>query len=62
VIPAIAVIISTYAVARLLCTHVLEEDQFKLARILISLIAIAIIAVFLNDIISASDSLGNLGI
>ena len=59
-IPDIAVIISAYAVARLLNEYVFLGEQLNTLRVVISLIAAGIIGMFLLSVISASGSLSSL--
>jgi hypothetical protein len=61
-IPDIAVIISTYAVARLLCEYIIVGEKVHQLRVFVSLIAIVIVVVFLFSVISTAGSLSDLSI
>jgi hypothetical protein len=61
-IPDIAVIISTYAVARLLNEYVLNGDTMQQVRGIVSLIAIVIVVVFLLSVVSTAGSISDLNI
>jgi predicted acyltransferase len=54
VIPSIAVIIATYAVARLLNEYVLNQPKSARVRGVIALIAIAIIVLFVWSVINSA--------
>jgi hypothetical protein len=56
-IPDIAVIVSVYAVARLLCEYVIVGDQWKMLRAVVAIIACGFIVVFLVSVISAAGSI-----
>lgn len=56
-IPDIAVIISAYAVARLLNEYVVTGDGAQQARLIIGIIAVAIIGLFLFSVIDTGSGL-----
>jgi hypothetical protein len=56
-IPDLAVIVSVYAVARLLLSYVLVGEQQAQLRLALAIIAIGIIVLFTVSIVSASGSL-----
>jgi hypothetical protein len=57
VIPDIAVIVSVYAVARLVCEYVAVGDQWKMLRAVVAVIACGFIVVFMVSVISAVGSI-----
>jgi hypothetical protein len=57
-IPDIAVIISAYAIARLTGEYLLDEASRE-SRIVISILAIAVIGYFLFDVFQKSNSLSS---
>jgi hypothetical protein len=56
-IPDIAVIVAAYAVARLLNEYVIVGEQVHQLRVFVSLIALAVIIIFLIGVVNASNSL-----
>lgn len=59
-IPDLAIIVSAYAVARLLCEYVLDSPKVEPLRTLVAFIAIGVIVLFLVDILGSSASLSEL--
>ena len=58
-IPDIAVIVSAYAVARLVGEYILTKESQAEALVAIAVIAIAVVVYFLWDVIQKSNSLGS---
>jgi hypothetical protein len=61
-IPDIAVIIATYAVVRLLNEYVFVGDGGQAIRIILAIVATAVIGLFLASVLSSASSIGDLGI
>ena len=56
-IPDIAVIISTYAIARLLCEYIIVGETVHQLRVMVSIIAMLIIGVFLYSVLDTASGI-----
>lgn len=61
-IPDLAVVVATYAVARLLNEYVLESDKLQPLRVLVAVVAIFVIGIFLMSILDTAGSASDFGL
>lgn len=59
-IPDVAGIVTTYAAVRLLNEYVLIDAKYKDLRLILSLLALAVMGFFLLDVFSAGSGLSSL--
>ena len=61
-IPDFAIIVSTYAIARLVNEYAFESAKLRPLRVLVAGIAIAVIGTYLAQVLEAGSSLSDLGL